>query len=262
MIGFLYSIALKLAYPTSVSVLLLLGSRLLAHLKKDRLARVSFWLALFILFVCGNGWVVSAMTRHLEWQNLPSGPLPNADCVLVLSGGIAAKDWPRSTVELGDAGDRLLYGARLLRQNKAPYIVCTGGGAKGSAATRPLSAEMAEFLSELGIDNAAILLESESENTAQHAKYLRSLFEQRGFKRVLLVTSALHMPRSLAVFRRNCPGIDIIPAPTDFRSVKQPSTGWYRHLVRVIPTPANLLAFNEAAHEYLGIAYYRMRGWI
>lgn len=262
MVGVLYNLLLKLLYPTSISILLLLGSAGFSKLKRERLARLSFWLALAILFICGNGWLVSAMTRHLEWQNLPSSPLPNADCILVLSGGIAAKDPPRPTVEVGEAGDRLLFGAYLFRQKKAPHIICTGRAGAGGIVSRPVSEEMAEFLRTLGIEGSAIILESQSENTAQHARNLAPLLKERGFNRVLLVTSALHMPRSLAAFRHNCQGVEFIPAPTDFRSVKKPSSGWYRQLVRAIPTPANLLAFNEAAHEYLGIAYYKMRGWI
>src|SRR6478735_2106354 len=99
MLSFLYSLFLKLLYPTSVAVLLLLASALLR--KKERARQVCLWVAIGIILVCGNGWLVGAMTRHLEWQNLPPQPVPNADCILVLSGGISARIPPRPTVEVG-----------------------------------------------------------------------------------------------------------------------------------------------------------------
>ncbi|MDR3412359.1 MAG: ElyC/SanA/YdcF family protein [Formivibrio sp.] len=78
-----------------------------------------------------------------------------------------------------------------------------------------------------------------------------------------LVTSAMHMPRALGVFRKQYPAIEFIPAPTDYHATKpQIPTPWYRELISVVPTPGHFVVFSEAMHEYLGIAYYRMRGWM
>jgi uncharacterized SAM-binding protein YcdF (DUF218 family) len=72
----------------------------------------------------------------------------------------------------------------------------------------------------------------------------------------------MHMPRSVGVFRHLCHGIEFIPAPTDFRITEEISQPWYRHLVALVPTPANLTQFSETMHEYVGMAWYRMRGWM
>ena len=101
-----------------------------------------------------------------------------------------------------------------------------------------------------------------SSDTYQHSINLKTIFQERKIQRVLLVTSAMHMPRSLGVFRKQCPGIEFIPAPTDFRSTERIPMPWYRHLVALIPTPRNLLSFSEVIHEYLGMVYYKMRGWM
>lgn len=284
--SFLYSLLLKLFYPTSVSILLLFAAAVLWRFKHQRPARISFWAALGVLLICGNGWVVRALTKHLEWQYPPltsqrsvvnsqvlavsiaeqgefaSAPGPQADVILVLSGGVRPHIAPRPTVEIGDAGDRLLYGAHLFRQHKAPQIICTGNVTTGGFALRPIAAEMAEFLGLLGIPTNSIMTENRSENTREHAKYLYPLLQQHGFKRVLLVTSAMHMPRSMAVFKKLCPGIEFIAAPTDFHVVERLPMAWYGHLVSLIPTPESLFDFSEAMHEYLGIAYYKLRGWL
>src|SRR5262245_46977878 len=103
MMGFLYSLFLKLLYPTSIA----LGLLVIAPFFRRRagLRRLCYVLGLLVLFVCGNGWVVRSMTYHLESQYPPPNPLPSADAILVLSGGIHAQTPPRPTVEVSDAGD-------------------------------------------------------------------------------------------------------------------------------------------------------------
>jgi uncharacterized SAM-binding protein YcdF (DUF218 family) len=72
----------------------------------------------------------------------------------------------------------------------------------------------------------------------------------------------MHMPRSVGSFRRLCPGTEFIPAPTDFRITERVPKPWYHELAALIPTAANLKSFSEVMHEYVGIAYYRVRGWM
>lgn len=256
---FLYSVLLKLLYPTSICLVLLVTAVL--GRKRRHFSHGCLCAAVCVLIICGNGWVIGILTRHLEWQHLPPNPVPEADCILVLSGGIEARKPPRSTVEISDAGDRILYGAFLYRQGKAPLIICTGGVATGGMALRSAAEEMAELIEMLGVPKEAIVLEGGSSNTYQHAVKLQPLFETRGVKRVLLVTSAMHMPRSLGAFQKNCPGIEFIPVPTDFRCTERLARPWYRELVALIPTPRHLLDFSEVMHEYLGLGYYRVRGW-
>lgn len=257
--SFLYALLLKLLYPTSLATLLLVTS---AFLRKFNMARrICFWLAIALLVVCGNGWVARGMTRHLEDKFLSQQPVPDADCILILSGGIAPQIPPRTTVEVDDAGDRVLFGAHLFRLGKAHQIICTGNVATGGIAPHPAAEDMAELLETLGVPKDDIALETKAENTHQHAIYVDPLLRKRGFKRVLLVTSAMHMPRAMLVMRKHRPDIDFIPAPTDFRAPDIPLP-WYRELVAVIPSPANFVLFTEAAHEYLGLLYYRLRGWI
>jgi uncharacterized SAM-binding protein YcdF (DUF218 family) len=238
-------------------VLLLLAAALFR--KRKAAARLCFWLAVAIPLVCGNHWVSRALIRHLEGQYPPPNPVPQADCILILGGGIQGRIPPRPTVEVDDAGDRVLYGAHLYHQAKAPVVCCTAGS---SSALRPQAEDMAELLEMLGVPKGAIVKETKALNTRQHVENLRSLFRERGFKRILLVTSAMHMPRSMGVFRRGCPRLEFVPAPTDFHEPDFAPGPWYVRLQGFIPTAKNLSEFTLAAHEYFGLAYYRLRGWI
>jgi uncharacterized SAM-binding protein YcdF (DUF218 family) len=186
---------------------------------------------------------------------------PIADAILVLGGGTRYKTPPRQTVEVSEAGDRVLYAAYLFRNGLAPKVICTSGIATGGIGPHPASNSMSELLQSVGVPEAAIVKESASRNTHEHGSNLYPMLQDLGVKRIFLVTSALHMPRSMAVFKKSCPGIEFIPAPTDYR-IDDTALPFYRQLVNLIPTPSAYVQFSETTHEYLGIAYYKLRGWL
>jgi len=238
-----------------MSVFFLLAAACLR--KHKRLARVCFWMPVALLMVCGNGLVSDFLTRRLEGQYPTPNPIPPADCILILGGGTKPAAPPRPLAEVNEAGNRVIYGAWLHRQGKAPWVLCTGGGAE----PHPEALDMAEIARRIGVPREALLLETNALDTHDHALNLRAEFQRRGFKRLLLVTSAMHMPRSVAVLKRGCPGIEFIPTPTDFRVDDTPRS-WCYHLSRFLPTPSNLCHFSDAMHEYIGLLYYALRGWI
>lgn len=260
MLAFLYSVLLTCLTPTTPVLVLLIAAVVFhRHGKLSRFLAVS---ALVVLLVCGNGWVVNAMVRSLESATSPVSPSTHADGIVILSGGILPRAYPRTTVEVSDAGDRVLYGAELFRRQQAPRVIVTGNVGTGGIAARPEADDMSELLERIGVPRTAIVAERRAENTHDHPVNLCPMFSQLDVHRVLLVTSAMHMRRSLGVFRHSCPAVEYVPAPTDFRAVDGPPAPWYRQLAGIIPTPRALLDFSDAAHEYVGILYYRARGWL
>ena len=73
---------------------------------------------------------------------------------------------------------------------------------------------------------------------------------------VLLVTSAIHMPRSVAVFRGV--GMNVIPSPTDISILDLRNDGLFNWL----PSVGALGSTSRAVHEYIGLVVYWMRGWL
>jgi uncharacterized SAM-binding protein YcdF (DUF218 family) len=258
-LGFLYSVLLRLLYPTSVALVFFVVA---ATARRRARRRLFYGLALAVLLVCGNGWVVRSMVRSLETVYATPDPVPSADAIVVLSGAVNARTPPRPTVEVGEAGDRVLYAAELYRRGKAPEIICTGDIGTGAIGTHPESEDMAELLRMVGVPQSAIVLETKAQNTHEHAVNLCPIFAARQIHRVLLVTSAMHMPRSIGVFRRSCPAVEYVAAPTDFIVTSGPPIVWYRHVIDLLPTPHYLAEFTNASHEYIGLLYYRLRGWL
>jgi uncharacterized SAM-binding protein YcdF (DUF218 family) len=113
---------------------------------------------------------------------------------------------------------------------------------------------MRQFLTDLGVPPDAVWIENHSRSTHENALQTARLLEQHGLQQVLLVTSALHLPRALATFR--AAGINALPAPTDFEVMPQPP-----HLLRWLPDAQALADSTRALKEYWGLWVYRWRGW-
>ncbi|MEA5417947.1 YdcF family protein [Spirulina sp. CCNP1310] len=263
MFVFLSKLLPVFVYPLGLACVLLVISLVLAWWQ-PRLAAIPTALALLVLVIASMPTVNTALLKSLEWQHLPEGPLPPGEAIVILGGGLKFQEHPRRMVEVAEAGDRVLYGAKLYHQNRAPLIVATGGRIHWQGEEPPESADMVELLTILGVPKAAILEESASVNTYQNALYTKDLLEPQGIKRILLVTSALHMPRAVAIFAKL--GFEVIPAPTDFVVTDGSLTGGQQTLAGLIldlwPDTGRLASTTDALKEYIGIVVYRLRGWL
>lgn len=222
--------------------------------------------ALLLLWLGGNRLLSMALVRSLEWQYLPPIETPRAGAIVVLGGGEEPQSWPQPLASVNDAGDRLVYAAWLYQQGAAPRVVVSGGivGVDGPA-VQPGAEAMSDLLQIMGVPEDAILIEGSSRNTYENAVETKKLIEAEGIERILLVTSAMHMPRSSAIFARQ--GFDFIAAPTDF-NVTQAEWEYYLTLdpsiqiFNLFPNAGSLDFTVRALHEYVGIAVYRLRGWL
>lgn len=250
-------------YPLGV-VCWLLVVALILWWKKSRFVPIPVATALLVLLLSSNTWVANSLVQSLEWQQIPKGALPTADAIVVLGGATKSKFPPRPSVDLSEAGDRVLYGAQLYREGKAPLIIASGGRIDWRGGGPAESADMAEILKTLGVPDAAILQDPTSLNTYQNAVNVRQILKKQGIRRIILVTSAMHMPRSLRIFQRL--GIDTIPAPTDFlltqQELAEPNISIQASLLNIVPDAERLGMTTRAIKEYVGTIIYRLRGWL
>lgn len=250
-------------YPLGVACILLLVS-LVMWCKRSRWMPLPVALALIILLLSSNAWVATNLVQSLEWQHIPQGILPTADAIVVLGGATKSGFPPRPGVDLSEEGDRVFYGAQLYREGKAPFVIASGGRIAWKGGGSPESADMAEIFKILGVPETAILQDPTSLNTYQNAVNVKKIITEREFRRVLLVTSAMHMPRSLRIFQRQ--GIEVIPAPTDFLITKQEvdelNNTSESTILSLIPDAGRLEMTTRALKEYLGTLIYLLRGWL
>jgi uncharacterized SAM-binding protein YcdF (DUF218 family) len=250
-------------YPLGLTSLLLLIGLIIAW-KRPYLALFPMGISLLIILMASNAWVSSLLMQSLEWQQISSEELPEADAIILLGGSTRVPTPPRHTVEITEAGDRVLYAAHLFKAGKAPLIIATGGRITWLKNAPPEADSMKNLLIEIGVPASAIIEETQALNTYQNALYTKEILEQWGIKKSLLVTSASHMPRSLRVFQKQ--EIEVIPAPTDFLVTK---VDWEQlqgtpqaTILNFLPSADNLKQTTQALKEYLGIFVYWLKGWI
>jgi len=254
-----------LFFPLGMACLFIAVSLIAQVRNRSRIAIAANLAALAILCLMGNRAVTGLLARPLETRDIPAGPPPQADAIVVLGGVTGPAVPPQPTVHLRGGADRLTYAAELYRTHKAALVVLSGGGMPWNEGSPPESAQMAEIMQMLGVPRSAILEESASRNSHENATYTSRLLLAHNLHRVLLVTSAMTMPRALAAFRHQ--GIDAIAAPTDFAtSTGEDSRSGVSELevdaLNLLPNPHSLDESSAALHEYIGLALYRLAGWI
>jgi uncharacterized SAM-binding protein YcdF (DUF218 family) len=220
--------------------------------------------ALIILFLSGNVWVSHWLAQSLEWQYIVKTELPTTDAIVVLGGATRSHAYPRPDVDFTDAGDRVWYGANLYHAGKAPKIIVSGGSITWQGSGDPEADNLIKLLVKMGVPAADIIREPNSFNTRDNGVYVQKILKAQNFNSILLVTSAMHMPRSMAIFKRL--GINAIAAPTDYRisqlEVDQPNRQTESVILSFIPNEDAFAMTTQAIREYIGIFVYRLRGWL
>ena len=224
--------------------------------------------AFALLWVGGSPFAMTALLKPLEWEFLPpTEPAAlQAEMIVVLGGSTRAQIYPRPIPELNDTGSRMLYAAALYRQGAAPRLLLTGGNLPWANPSVKTEAEtMAAVLEIMGVPREALILEGQSRNTYENAVNTRAILEDEGIDQIILITSAMHMPRSYRIFTKQ--GFDVIPAPADFNiTYDEAAVGrpfdLTAFILRLLPTAENLNLTSRALKEYMGLAVYRLRGWL
>lgn len=253
-----------LIYPLGLACIILLISLLVN--KQSRWLKIFVGIALGLLWLGGTRWVSVLLVRSLEWQFLPPENSPHAEIIVVLGGGIDGIEYPRNQVELGAAADRVFYSSWLYQQGAAPKILLTGGYIPWLGTREGSPAEnMALVLARLGIPDEALIMETKSQNTYENALYSQEILNQLGISRILLVTSAQHMPRAYAIFKNM--SLEVIPAPTDYTVTQGDldrlmELNFTTQFLNFFPSVGNLSATTNVIKEYLGLLVYKIKGWI
>jgi len=183
--------------------------------------------------------------------------LPTTDVVVMLGGTSRRSVNDAFGADLNDAVDRVVTAVQVVRLTKAQALVLGGGGPGPGEAGESEGELNRRWLEAWGVVPAAILTLGNCRNTHDEAEHFRELRAQRGWKRVILVTSAAHLRRSIALFRKL--GVEVTPVGCDFRGLVELADSSHRS-----PFPG-LRGFDMLGvflHEEIGWWVYRLRGWV
>ncbi|WP_394891799.1 YdcF family protein [Mesorhizobium sp. AaZ16] len=245
------------AQPLNFSILLLAAGLLAAFFGWRRTGLTLDIAAAAILILSAWTSLGAVLLNPLEERFArPACLSQSVDGIVVLGGGFeGAVNLARGGYEMNSGGDRFVEAAILARRYPTAKIVVTGGtGAlilkgEGDADTAP------RLLTALGVAPVRLILENRSRNTFENAVFTKELVTPQPGETWLLVTSAFHMPRSMALFRKA--GFDVLPWPVDYRTSGEEGFGLFRD------NAADALQNTTVAiREWIGLFAYWLSGRI
>ena len=244
-------VLLYLVLPPS-SILLLMAAGFFLIVKQKRM--VGWGLIVFgflLLYGLSTGPVINSLIVPLETSYPPlRDKTVHADAIMVLTGGVSDLSRLGLEPEPSDISlERLVKGVMLYRVLRRPLIISGGSGSLIHSEI-PEADAMARAAVALGVPEQDIVIENKSRNTLESARAVRGLLTG---KRIILVTSAFHMKRSAALFKKQ--GFDVVPSPTGYLALHQP-VSWYSF----IPSAVGLSTSAVALSEYISFAWYSMKG--
>ncbi len=243
--------------PVSLCLEVMLLGLVLIWLTRRRAAgRVIFSLGFIALALMGYGAFSDMLLRPLESEYPPLQRLDAASqvkWVVVLGGGAVADPKLPVTGQLSQSSlVRLVEGIRLQRMLPGSIMILSGGGYFDS---KPSADIMAEVAKAMGVSEEQIVLERTSKDTADEARLIKEIV---GEERFILVTSASHMRRSMALFERL--GMRPIAAPTGH--LVRDKVGGRTNPGSFFPSADGLQKAQTALYEYLGIGWSKILGQI
>lgn len=235
--------------PISITICLLI---LCLWTKK----RLFLWSALAVLFLSSSSLVGNWLLRYVEdWaERVPADSAPKVDAIVVLSGGRVIAPGTAAISEWADP-DRFFGGVELFKAGKAPLLVFTGGGTPWEPKARLEGNILIDYAHSMGIPVENMTTTGLVVNTDEEAHAVAVILNSRNpnAKRILLVTSAFHMPRAKLLFEQQ--GLKVTPFPVDF----QVPAGSTLTVMDFLPSGSGLSKTSLALREIYGLVFYKIR---
>ena len=207
-------------------------------------------IGLFLLSWPPMDWLLS---RPLEvWYVHRDLSTESAQAIVVLSSAVTP---PRNGIPYflpdHETYERCEFAAWLQTHGHPVPILASGGQQK--TGEQPLSETMRQLLQRAGVAESMIWMESRSSSTHENAVYSAEVLRQHGIDRIILVTEAQDMLRAERTFRKA--GLVAIPAPCAYRELGSAGE-------ELMPRWTAIYRNERTLHEFVGLAWYWLRGWI
>jgi uncharacterized SAM-binding protein YcdF (DUF218 family) len=253
---FVLSKILDLAFAPLSWVLALLVLLLLRPSWSARIRGFVLVLALLVLSVFSTESVAIALVQSLEAAAVPTYKIDGApyDAVVLLGGMVETRQSSTAgrPFSFGSSSERLMVTFELLRENRAKFVILSGG--TGDSVGETDAGISRKQLEKWGIASERILLEDKARNTYENAVFTRELARTKGLSKLVIVTSAFHMPRAYGCF--NAAGLAVDTLPADYRGFDTS-----KFSASLQPRSDDFDTSTWALREWSGRLIYRVRGY-
>lgn len=248
----------QLFYPVPLCLeIFIVGVVLLLFTRKQRSGKLIILTGVVLLISMSYTTLPNMLLKPLEYRYPPIGianpaidnHLPPAKWIVALGGGHTSDPKIPITSQVSGASlVRLIEAIRLYKKIPGSKLILSGGKVFD---TTPEAEIMAEIARTIGVHDEDLILESDSKDTSDQARLIQPIIGDDLF---LLVTSAAHMPRSIALFKSL--GMHPIAAPTGYLTKESQSL----NADTIFPGTEGLSKTECALHEYLGCIWSKLRG--
>lgn len=214
-------------------------------------------LLVVVLTLVGNNQLTSELLATLErpYAGRTADELIQADAVVMLGGTVSLSRHDCFGFQFNDAADRLVTAVDLARRGKGRVLIL-GGGARGAGGAMKHEGDLLlRLLTAWNVTSLPVLVLEGCRTTHDEALATQRVLIEQGWRRVILVTSASHMRRSEAAFRKL--GIEIECYASDFRGLAALEEA---RPMTIVPTVGALQTLSLYTREVLGWQLYRLRG--
>lgn len=254
---YLSKIIPPLFMPLGIGLLFLLAFFVCQKLGLRRAASSAVAVAFLILWTASTPLVANSLISALE-DDFPVQTMENLGeglCAVVLGGAIASHRGKAELIELGEAADRMYVALTLYKNGNISDIVVSGGNQPWSSSDVAEADLVRELLMQSGVPAERIHVDAQSRNTYENAQNSRTIIENLGCEKALLITSAAHMRRAISSFK--VAGMKTQAFPVDFRTEPVARTG----ILDFIPNAGALQQTSDALREWMGQKVYEWKGW-
>lgn len=178
--------------------------------KKDKTRKHLSTAAIVVLLFFSNAFLANEVVKLYE----PSYPTQkkNYDIAIVL-GGFSGLNKRNNQIQLNGNCDRLFQAVSLYQQGRVKKILITSGNANLINNEVKEADLVKNFLHQICIPDSAVLIENQSRNTVENAKFSYTLIKKTmPNAKIVVVTTAWHIPRTKVIFKRFFgDGLDYLP---------------------------------------------------
>lgn len=244
-----------LAMPfTVITVLFLLSGFWRNPVWKKRF----FWTAIVLLLFFSNSFIANEFMRAWEIKTTAYEDMKPHKFGIVLTGATLSLLTPNDRVYFSRGADRVTHTVQLYKLGLIGKVLISGGTGTLKDTDEPEANKFKKAMILMGVPEDSILIENETRNTYESAVAVKKMLDslQLNAKDCLLITSAFHMRRSLACYRKA--NVDIEPFSTDFYS--HPRFFYLDTLL--IPSVDAIVLWHKLFKEWIGLIAYKIAGYI
>jgi uncharacterized SAM-binding protein YcdF (DUF218 family) len=244
-----------LVMPLTVVITLLLLS---GFWKNPVWKKRFFWTAIVLLLFFSNDFIANEFMRAWEIKTTAYEKMQPHDLGIVLTGATIPMLRPDDRVYFQRGADRVTHSVQLYKLGLIRKVLISGGTGTLKEPDEPEADKFKKVMIMMGVPEADIIIENKTRNTYESAVAVKKMLDSLNInaESCLLITSAFHMRRSLACYRKA--NLDVEPFSTDFYAHP-------RHFYPdglLIPSMEAIMLWHKLFKEWLGLVAYKFAGYI